>query len=413
MNPLKIGYLWHYEEADMSQVTSATLLHITAVVRGFERRGHEVRMVTFREERPHSSDTLHDWQAIELGMSQSLPFRLVERALRGVQSRLALPFLRFFDSVRYADACLSALRGYDVLYERYWLMGYGGLMAAKRLAIPLILELNGDLLDEYRQLEIELSKAQWKIIRLITKQLFERADHLVTVTEALRQRTLEQWQLSPAKVTAVPNGADVELFAKATASTEFRQEYQLNGGPIIMFVGSFKPWHGLNLLVDAFSHVAPSHPSAKLALVGDGPVRSEIEEQVKRLGLERQVIFTGRIEHKQVAALLSTADVAALSPRVSGTSISQSPLKLFEYMAAGKAVIAPDIPNLATLLTHGQNALLVPPNEPQSLAQAMNQLLTDETLRKKMGQLAQAQALEKHSWDHTVSQLEGLIYQLV
>jgi glycosyltransferase involved in cell wall biosynthesis len=247
--------------------------------------------------------------------------------------------------------------------------------------------------------------------------MFQRAGRVVTVSQTLRERTLQRWGLDPDQVTAVENGADVSLFsASPQAGTagqagSLRQQYGLGGGPLVMFVGSFKPWHGLDLLVEAFSRVSPAHPQARLAFVGDGPTRPDLEAQVSALGLAGRVIFTGAVPHPDVAALLASADVTVLNPRLSPASLSQSPLKLFEYMAAGKAIIAPDIPNMQRLLSHRQTALLVQPDQAGALAQALAELLEDEGLRRSLGQAAARQALQAHSWERTVEELEKIFLE--
>lgn len=408
-SPLKIGYLRQIDTIDLTGV-SATALHMKAVISGLARRGHQVRTVTLPDGAYRWSDDLQQWHDAGLGWMGQRPFQLLESGIRRLQTTLKAPYLNLFDSARYAQAVRGALTGFDVLFERYWLMNYGGLLAANRLGVPLVLEVNGDIVEEYEQLGIELSSAQWAVIRAINRRLFAGAAHVITVSEPLRQRTIDRWRLDPAKVTAVDNGADVDLFANPQGVPAARARYGLTDAPAIMFVGTFKPWHGLDLLLAAFRLAAAAHPTARLVLVGDGPLRAEMAQTVAAWGLADRVVMTGVVPHADVAPLLGAADVAVLSPRVSGASISQSPLKLFEYMAAGKAVIAPAMPNVERVLQHGRNGLLVPPNDAPALSAAMLQLLQDAPLRQALGQAAQAQALARHSWAATAARIESILY---
>jgi glycosyltransferase involved in cell wall biosynthesis len=239
--------------------------------------------------------------------------------------------------------------------------------------------------------------------------MFQRAARVVTVSEALRQRTIDRWHLDPSQVNTVPNGADMGLFAQEPDVDVVRSRYGLDGEPVVIFVGSFKPWHGLDLLLDAFCRVTASNQDAKLVFVGDGPARPGLESQARKLNLEARVVFTGAVAHTDVASLLTAAQVAVLNPRASEASLSQSPLKLFEYMAAGKAIVAPAIPNVKQILAHRKNALLVPPDQAEALAGALEELLNNEQLRTRLGQAARKQSLENHSWDRTVSRLEAII----
>jgi glycosyltransferase involved in cell wall biosynthesis len=408
--PNKIGYVWQYEAATLPD-TAATALHIEAVAKSLEQRAHRVRFVTLRNGQPAWSDDRTHWHQVEL--SQPRLFSLTERVIRGMQARLHLPFIRFFDSFTFSRAVAQATRDCFVLYERFWFLGYGGLLAAKRLGIPLIYEINGDLVAEYEQLGIQLSRAQWAAIHLVTRLMFHYADHLITVSDALREKTIERWHVHPDKVTTVPNGAHVDLFAEDKLHEVLDARYHLNGNPTIMFVGSFKPWHGLDLLLDAFGQVAAVIPEARLFLVGDGPVRAELEAKAKDLHLDQQVIFTGRVPHHDVAALLQSAHIAVVNPRVSDASRAQSPLKLFEYMAAGKAIVAPKIPTIEQILTDGVSGLLVPPNDEQAVAEAFLKLLQDQQLRVNLGFAAKELALKKHSWDRTAAEIEGIMSRLL
>jgi glycosyltransferase involved in cell wall biosynthesis len=342
---------------------------------------------------------------------ESSLFKLFEKIIRGVQSRLSLPYIRWFASYRFSGAVAQALAGFDVLYERFWWNGYGGLMASEKMGIPIVYEVNGDLVEEYNLLGIRLAKSQWTANHSITRRMFRRAARVVTVSETLRESTLKRWGLDPAKVTTVDNGAQVDLFVQPGNPERVRSKYGLNGQPLVIFVGSFKPWHGLDLLVESFSRLAQTHPTARLVFVGDGPVRTQLENQVHELSLGEKVLFTGSVPHTEVASLLDMAQIAVLNPRVSPASISQSPLKLFEYMAAGKAIVGPAIPNIQRLLTDRDNALLVQPDDPEALAGALSELLADPGLSIRLGQAAREQAIQRHSWDRTAAELENIFYQ--
>lgn len=410
--PLKIGYLWQYQTVDMTRI-SAAVLHVKSVRQALKKRGHQIRLVTFHQGEIQWSDDLVTWHPAEISACQTGLSRTIESVIRGVQRRLHLPFFRLFDSYRFSEACYSALAGFDILYERYWLMSYGGLMAAKHLGIPLIYEVNGDLVEEYAQLGIHLSRVQWAISKFINRLMFLKASRVVAVSQTLQEQLIRRWQISPSQVTVVDNGAQVDLFANSKGTEETRTRYGLNNGPVIMFVGSFKPWHGLDLLVESFRIVAKKHTGAKLALVGDGPVRPDLESQLHSWELQERTVFTGVVKHQDVAALLSTAEVAVVNPKVSPAASAQSPLKLFEYMAAGKAIVAPATPNIERILTHRVNGLLVPPDDADALANALLELVNNPDLRRRLGQSAREEALRKHSWDRAASELEAIMYELL
>jgi len=405
---LKIGYLMQADSVPMDLV-SGPQLHVRAVVRGLQGRGHDVRTVALQQNRTQWSDDLVSWHPATFDLSESRPFRLFESALRGIQSRLRLPFIRLFDSLRYSDACVAALAGYDALYERGGVLSYGGLIAARRLRIPLVMELNGDLLKEYHDLGIRLSKSQWVAINRITKSMYHRADRVVTVSETLRGRLIRGWRLDPTKVVTVPNGADIETFLNPRNVEGVRSRYGIGEGPIIILVCCFEPWHAVDLVLDAFARLAPRNSKPNLVLVGDGRLRPFMERKAADLGIGQRVIFTGKVEQAEVASLLAIAHVAVVYHRGSEADTALSPLKLFEYMAAGKAIAAAAAPSIERVITHRVTGLLVPTGNHAALASALAEMLQDDQMRAALGHAARQQAIEKHSWAKTVSEVETVL----
>ncbi len=409
---MRIGYLWQYNSADLSRL-SATVLHVKAVIDGLQKLGHHVQMVTFSNGFHSWSRDMVSWNRIELMLEESSVFLMLESLLRGIQSRLSLPYFNFFESLRFAEACTSSLTDCHILYERYWLNSFGGLMASRKLGIPLVLEVNGDLVSEYAQLGIRLSKSQWAAIHLINRCLFMGATHVITVSEPLKRLTAKRWKIDASKISVVPNGANIDLFSQANKSSALKQKYRLNGSPVVIFVGAFMPWHNVDLLIDAFNIVYHSHKTAQLLLVGDGPTRLEVEKKVKSLRLDKRVVFTGKVSHQDVAALLGTAEMAVMSHRLTESGMVGSPLKLFEYMAAGKAIVATKLPNFERILTNYETGLLVSPDNALTLAKAILELHENPELRRKLGENAKTLADREYSWDSTVSRLERVFSSLV
>src|SRR5206468_967242 len=134
---------------------------------------------------------------------------------------------------------------------------------------------------------------------------------------------------------------------------------------VVGFVGHMRPWHGLPLLVDAFELLHRERPNSRLLLVGDGPERQPTAAVLAARGLSDAVTFAGNVPHERVAAMLTSMD-AAVAPYPAG-DFYFSPLKVFEYMAAGLPIAASAIGQLATLLRDQQTALLCPPGDAAAL----------------------------------------------
>ena len=201
---------------------------------------------------------------------------------------------------------------------------------------------------------------------------------------------------------------DVERFGADFDASAVRDSLELGDVPVIMFVGGFQHWHGLDKLVESFARVVKQHPGAKLLLVGDGPVRAEVERQSTELGLSERVIITGFVPHNRIPELLSVADVVTLPYPELPAEMWFSPLKLYEYMAAGKAIVASEAGQIADVIQSGHNGLLVQPGSVSELAQAISRLLENKVERERLGQNARRQAIAEHSWDRYTGQIKAV-----
>jgi glycosyltransferase involved in cell wall biosynthesis len=177
-----------------------------------------------------------------------------------------------------------------------------------------------------------------------------------------------------------------------------------------MWVGGFYPWHDLERLLQSFSQVLQAHPNARLVLVGDGQTRQSIAQKVQTNGLRQAVIFTGAIAHTSVPDMLSIADVAVVpsAPVLAAGGGTGTPLKLFEYMAAGKAIVATASSEAAEVIQDGHDGLLVRTGDVNRFADAILTLINDPVERVRMGQNARQQAIELYSWERYTSRLEEI-----
>src|SRR5262249_46748399 len=153
------------------------------------------------------------------------------------------------------------------------------------------------------------------------------------------------------------------------------------------FVGSLKPWHGLQTLVKAFDRLHAIDPAVRLLVVGDGPERSRLEEDLTARSLLDAVHFTGSVAPAEVPGLLASMD-AAVAPYPNLRHFYFSPLKVYEYMAAGCAVVASRIGQLDGLIEHEVSGLLCAPDDPLDLAGALLRLRSEPALRDRLGEAA-------------------------
>jgi len=287
----------------------------------------------------------------------------------------------------------------DILYERYNLYLLAGLRLKRRHDLPMILEVNSPLAEE---------RAAFGNLRLrvlaerCETALWRGADAVLPVTQVLADIVAKK-RKTDAGIQVVPNGALLETAATAADVERLRAQFGLKPGNVVMgFVGFVRAWHGVGWALDAL----PSLPAnTHLLIVGDGPGLPALEKRAAELGITDRVHFAGRVLHCQIPTYIELFDIALQTAAVSYAS----PLKLFEYMAHGRAIIAPDQPNIREILDDGVNALLFAAENEPSFRAALTRLCTDQTLRQKIGRQARLTVEERPlTWANNAARIESL-----
>jgi glycosyltransferase involved in cell wall biosynthesis len=187
------------------------------------------------------------------------------------------------------------------------------------------------------------------------------------------------------RIVVIPNGINRDHFSAAPTPEIAKQRLGLTGKLVLGFTGFVRDWHGVDRVI-RWMATADAPANAVLMVVGDGPVRGELEQLAAELSLHGRVRFTGVVNRDRVPEHVAAFDIA-LQPAVVPYA---SPLKLFEYLALGKAVIAPRQSNIEEILTDGDNALLFDANQPGAFEQSLTRLCADETLRNQLASAADA-----------------------
>ncbi len=369
-----MNILYHHR----TQAEDGQAVHVRALIEALGQEGHAVREVGL----------VRHAQAAEGQQSPS-----AERRRWGWVTRLPR-FARELAEYAYSPAgrrrILSAAAGFrpDFVYERYAFGNTAGVMAARRLGVPLVLEVNSPMVDELARTR---GLSFPRLAHKTEAHVFRSADRVCVVSGVLGDM-LQDLGVARERILVTPNGVHLELYDypdRAAARRAARRDLglapqaeQLAPELVLGFVGYYRAWHRLDLVIGALA--APELAGARLVLVGDGPARAELERAAAERGVAGRVHFAGRRAHAAIPGLLPAFDVA-LVPAINPYA---SPLKLHEYMAAGLPSIAPDQPNLREVLTDGENALLVPAGEPDALKRALVRLAGDARLCDELGRRA-------------------------
>jgi glycosyltransferase involved in cell wall biosynthesis len=381
-------------------------VHIRAFVRALTDLGHEVTVVCSRASSPRSLEAeLHaavrpvppaPWNNALARAVRSANHFLGRDVQQNADAVRAVHNLRFFKAAAQAARELDP----DFIYERYSLWCLAGLRLAKVRSIPLVLEVNAPLAYEQQRYRAGLTCPP--LARWVERMIWRKATLLIAVSESLRSQ-VQGAGVPPTRIHVLPNAVDTRVFHMGLEGEPVRERFNLDGRFVIGFVGTFKRWHGVDLLLAAFQDLHRAHPSIHLLLVGDGPLRAGFEDEVRKTGLEEAVTFAGGVAHQDVPHYLAAMDVA-VAPYPALDQFYYSPLKLFEYLAAGRAVVASRIGQVAEIVVDGVTGLLYEPGDRAALVDCIRRLQRDAALRNELGRKASA-ACSEHTWSQNAARV--------
>jgi len=290
---------------------------------------------------------------------------------------------------------LSAARRFrpDFIYERYALFNFSGALASRWLRIPLILEVNSPLAQEQADLG---QQSLGGLARWSERWICNHASAVITVSTPLRELLVKSG-VTRDLITVISNGVDTERFhGRSEAGDEVRRRFGLSGQRVVGFVGWIRDWHGLEDLVRGMPHWPDDLSDVHLLIIGDGPARSAIESAATECGVADRVHITGAVPHAQIVEYLAAIDVA-LQP--AATSYA-SPMKIFEYLAMAKPVVAVDQENTREILEEGRNALFFPPGDRVAFVGAVQEIFLDQQRLERMSAQARSAIFEREFlWD--------------
>ena len=293
-------------------------------------------------------------------------------------------------------AALEREGPFSLVYERHSLWSFAAMEFARESGTPGLLEVNAPLIDEQAEHRGLVDRAS---AERATERALSAAMALVAVSDEVAEH-LASFPTAQGKVHVVPNGVNPERFppnlkpSLPTASGTFT----------VGFAGSMKPWHGLGTLLEAFARLHKGHSQCRLLLVGDGAGREPLAAEASSRGLGTAVHFTGAVAPADVPGLLASMDVG-VAPYPNSANFYFSPLKVYEYMAAARPVVASRVGQLEKLIESEVTGLLVPPGDVTALATELERIRREPELGLRLGRAARAEVLRSHTWDRAVRRI--------
>lgn len=364
--------------------------HIEEIVRGLRGLGHEVLLCG-----PEFADGDHSGHSpgwvgwLKAHLPKSL-YTLAEMGYSLVAYRQLARAIRTFRP--------------DAIYERYNLFELSGIWAKRRFRLPLLLEVNCPIARERQQYYgIGLPwLANWA-----ERWVWRRADRVLPVTEVMADILVAEG-VKRERIVVIPNGINPDHYAHLPSAEAAKAKLGLQGRLVIGFTGFVREWDRLDRIV-RWMATWQGEEKLHLMVIGDGPARAEIEQCAREHGLSDRLSFTGVVQREEVPALSMAFDIALQTALVPYAS----PLCLFEYLALGKATLAPDQPNHHEILCDRVDSLLYDPDSDTSLEHGLDILVADPELRRRIAAAAANVITDKRlTWSQHAARIAGMMEEL-
>lgn len=308
--------------------------------------------------------------------------------MRGVPVRALLGrMIKRRVSVPYALKLRGLLREgrFEVVHAHVYASAAAAAVATFGTRVPLVVT--------------EHTEAPWRSwrARIFSRWLYRRAEHVIAVSGEIRRLLIGEYAVPLQKITFVPNAVVPASAAGSVAQPDLPEEWR--GGPLIGRVARLQPEKGVEVFLKAAARVLPLIPGAHFLVVGDGPLRGELEALARSLGLEERAHFLGF--RSDVPALMKLLDVLVVSSHSDG-----APLVVLEAMEAEVPVVASAVGGLPDQIRHEEEGLLVPPGDPVALGDALRRLLRDPAFARRLGEAGHRRAASEFGYEAMVRKVE-------
>jgi glycosyltransferase involved in cell wall biosynthesis len=379
--------LYHHR----TQSTGAEGVHIAYIIKGFRDLGFDVHVVSPNDAEPVKTAGSNPYtkkgglkSKLLTTLSRSLPQFFFEALETGYNliAYLKLNRVIYRQNIRF-------------IYERNAFFLFAGAYLAKKYKVPYIVEVNEVAGEERvrKQFLVNLAKS-------IERYIFKRAGAIIVVSDFLKEKIRERG-ISGTKIYVIPNGVDPALFNPAKVHNHLRKQWGIDKHTVVLgFIGWFVAWHNLELLIETFGQIA-KNKKVVLVLIGDGVLKERLQQIAQDCGVKNKVIFPGAVPYEQVPEYIATMDICVIP----GSNEYRSPIKLFEYMAMEKPVVAPRLKPIQDVIQDREEGILFSPNDRESLKESLIFLIDCQEKRKIIGQNARNKIIAKHTWRQNAEQI--------
>jgi len=377
--------------------------HIRGVVKGLRQLGHTVNILSFPGAEPDSQSNKKSSPHKNLS-----PKKEKKGLLKSITdlTKYAPEFVFEFLELAYNLVAWFRVRKYtkkfqaDFIYERYSLFMFASVWWAKRTSKPIVLEVNDScLVERVRPLTFH------KFAKKIECWIFQNATGLVFISGRFQQVATDAYgSIAPSVIS--PNAADLDNFViDHEKGNALRLKLGVEDKVVAGYVGAFVQWHGVEWFTEEIVKTLANHPYLIIMLVGDGARFEPIKKIIADAGLENQFILTGRVTHDEVSSYLSAMDFGILPD----SNDYGSPMKLFEFMAMEKGMVAPSFSPITEVVADNNTSWLFPANDKQACIKKVFEVANNKTSQINVGKQARTYIENERQWKHNAEQLISLI----
>jgi glycosyltransferase involved in cell wall biosynthesis len=358
-----------------------------SIVRSLAERGHDVYVA--------ASFAVDPAEAMrELGAAGVLPLTGVSRMDPAKMRKYAVTY-----PVNILRVAAYAWRlGPDIILTHNTAAGFaallGKLLRPSAVTVLDLTDLLFEYLDDYRGswLKVAAAGGRW-----MERTSVRRSDHVITISEAMRQILIRDYGAKPDRLDIVHDGVDTRIFYRQEAAG-LRAQHAPDADHVLIFHGVIDPQDGPELLIEAAPAILEQHPRTRFWMVGDGTAVPDLKARAEAAGLADRFYFSGWVQQADVARYISASDLGLVILPDVLSARGRVTLKEFEYWACSIPAVLPRLPALQEVVGDEAASLFYIPGNPADFAAKVNQLLADDDRRRDMGHLGQQRVMEKFEW---------------
>ncbi|MEX0929739.1 MAG: glycosyltransferase family 4 protein [Balneolales bacterium] len=390
---MKISYILT-EHIDPDGHTGASA-HVRENIRNLRSMHHEVTLIS--PANGNTNGTFSQPDPKKWNLKSMVPARLKREALRYRDRK---------QQRELVEKSMDRLMSSDIIYERDAFRSFAIYNLREKIRKPWIIECNGffwgDLIADFHKPVL-----QQRYKRLHLKK-WMAADHLIAVSSRFKQKMVSDG-IPADKISVIHNGVDLHAHERVDQQqvNRIRTSLDLDKHIVVGFVGSILPWHRLDLFLTAISKLKGHYP-VKGLVVGGG-IWQAYRKQANDLGLDKVVSFTGPVDPGKVPSMIAAMDICCLP----GSTDYNSPVKLFDYGAAHKPVIAADFQAVSEIISDHETGLLFEKGNLAGFTNKLQILLGDDRLRRVLGDNLHALVANNHSWEKVTERTNTIINRII